>query len=391
MEIGFSKEEELLQWAVKDFADRELAPKEILQFDESFKGIIKKLGELGFLGLKLPEKYGGDPASWVMFGILLEEIARVNASVAHFLLTTHQVAASIEKYGSDGVRDEWLRSLVNGGKIGCTAVTEPEMGSDFAAIRCEAIGDGDHYVLSGVKSHVSFGAIADVCLVFARTGMDGKRGISALLVPLEGSGVNRMPIDTVGLAASASARLTFASASIPAAYRLADEGQGFSVCAGTSLMSAVNQIGSALICLGVAQAASKLAVRYSKERYAFGKPLAKFEAVSNRLSEDMTMLEAGRWLCYRALWLQDRGLANEKEAAMCGWWCPKVSSQAIQNALLVHGHAGYCDDHPFERMLKDVLGFETIAGTEGILKLIIGCESIGSVAMPEAVIESIGR
>jgi len=390
MDSGFSKEEELLQWAVRDFADRELAPKEIVRFDDSFRSTAKKMGELGFLGLKLPEEYGGDPASWVMFGILVEEIARANIGLAHYLLMTHEVATSIAKYGNDEARQEWLPSLMSGEKIGCISSTEPDAGSDFAAIRTEAIRKGDRYLLSGVKSPVSFGVEADICLAFARTGPAGKKGVSAVLVPLGFPGIEKGRIGTVGLVASPSARLTFNHTSIPVTYRLGDEGDGLTVCSSSGLMSTVNQIASALISLGVAQTASKLAVRYSKERYAFGKPLAKFEAISNKLAEDMTMLEAGRWLCYRALSLQDRGLGNTKEAAMCGWWCPKTSSQAIQNALLIHGHAGYCDDHPFERMLKDVLGFEMISGTEGILKLIIGNETIGSVAMPETVMESIG-
>ncbi len=390
MDSGFSKEEELLQWAVKDFADRELAPKEILRFGDSFRGIARKLAELGFLGLKLPEEYGGDPASWVMFGILIEEIAKVNIGVAHYLLVTHEVASSIAKYGNDAVRHQWMPSLLSGEKIGCILATEPNAGSDFSAIQAEAVRDGDRYVLSGVKSPVSFGAEADVGLAFVRTGPSGKKGISVLLVPLDAPRVEKAQIPTVGLAASPSARLTFNKTSIPVACRLAEEGDGLTVFSNSGLMSSINRIGSALISLGVAQTASKLAVRYSKERYAFGKPLAKFEAISNKLAEDMTMLEAGRWLCYRALSLQDRGLRNTKEAAMCGWWCPKTSSQAIQNALLIHGHAGYCDDHPFERMLKDVLGFEMISGTEGILKLIVGSETIGSVAMPETVGESIG-
>jgi cyclohexanecarboxyl-CoA dehydrogenase len=390
MDLGFSKDEELLQWAVKDFADREIVPKEIVQFDDSFKSTVQKLGELGFLGLTLPEECGGDPASWVTFGILLEEIARANIGIAYYVLVTHEVASSIATYGNDDVRREWLPSLLSGKRISSIAATELDTGSDFAAIQAKALREGDRYLISGLKSPVSFGMEADVSLVFAKTGPDGKKGISTMLVPLDLPGIEKLRLDTVGLCAGAQGSLIFNQTPIPVANRLAAEGDGFSVCTGSGLLSSVNQVGSALICLGVAQAASKLAIRYAKERYAFGKPIAKFEAISNKLVEDITLLEAGRWLCYRALSLKDRGLPNAKEAAMCGWWCPKISSQAIQNALLIHGHAGYCDDHPFERMLKDVLGFEMISGTEGILKLIIGVETIGSLVMSESVTQSIG-
>ena len=390
MDSGFSKEEELLQWAVRDFADRELAPKQIVRFDDSFRGMARKLGELGFLGLKLPEEYGGDPASWVMFGILVEEIARVNIGIAYYVLVTHELASAIAKHGTDEARQEWLSSLLSGDKIGSISVTEPNAGSDFTAIQAEATRDGDRYLVSGMKSPVSFGTEADLSLIFARTGQGGKKGITAMLVPLALPGIEKARIGTVGLSVAAPGSLTFHRTPIPTSYRVGEEGDGFRVNTDCGLLSTVNQIASALISLGVAQTASKLAIRYAKERSAFGKPIARFEAISNKIVEDMTALEAGRWLCYRALSMQDKGLSNAKEAAMCGWWCPKISFLAIQNALLIHGHAGYCDDHPFEQMLKDVVGFEMISGTEGILKLIIGNETIGPLAMPDTVVESIG-
>jgi cyclohexanecarboxyl-CoA dehydrogenase len=390
MGLGFSKDEELLQWAVKDFADREIVPKEIAQFDDSFKSTAQKLGELGFLGLTLPEEYGGDPASWVMLGILLEEIAKTNIAIAYYALINHEVAASIAKYGNDEAKQEWLGSLLSGKRIGCIAATEPGAGSDFAAIQTKASKEGDRYVIAGVKSPVSFGTEADVSLVFAKTCPGGKNGISAVLVPLDLPGIERTHLSTVGLSASAPGSLAFNHTPVAVQGRLGEEGQGLMVCIDSALMGSVNQVGSALISLGAAQTAFKQAVRYAKDRCAFGRPIARFEAISNKLAEDATLIEAGRWLCYRALSLKDRGLPNAKEAAMCGWWGPKVSCQVIQNAILIHGHAGYCDDHPFERMLKDVLGFEMISGTEGILKLIIGGETIGPLAIPDTVIESIG-
>jgi cyclohexanecarboxyl-CoA dehydrogenase len=144
-----------------------------------------------------------------------------------------------------------------------------------------------------------------------------------------------------------------------------------------------HQIISGLISLGTAQAAMRLAIAYSKQRVAFGSPIAKFEAISEKVAEDATLIEAARWLCYRALALKDQGLLNTKEAAMCGWWCPKVAFQTIENALLIHGHTGYSDDLPLQQMLRDIVAFEMISGTENILKLMVSHKTIGSVAVPD--------
>jgi cyclohexanecarboxyl-CoA dehydrogenase len=157
------------------------------------------------------------------------------------------------------------------------------------------------------------------------------------------------------------------------------------------LFSDFNQVVSGLICLGAAQTAMKLAVAYAKERTAFGRPIAKFEAVSEKIAENSTFIEAARWLCYRALALKDRESPHTKEAAMCGWWCPKVAYQAIKDSLLIHGHAGYCDDHPFQQMLRDIVAFEMISGTENILKLIISHKAMGLVAVPDSVSEHLFR
>lgn len=391
MDVGFSKDDELWQWAVKDFADRELAPKEIARFDDSFREIVGKMGGLGFLGITLPEEYGGDPASWVMFGIMVEELARVNAGIAYFVLVSHQVAASLAAYGSKEAKLAWLPSLIAGTKIGCISVTEPGAGADFGGIAARADKNEDGYLVTGDKGPVSFGKEADLSLTFLRTGAEGKGGVTALAVPLNLFGVTRLDVANMGLLASAPASLKFEKVEVPAACRVGEEGRGFHINATTGLRGGVNQIISGLMSLGVAQTALRLAIGYSKERFAFGRPISKFEAVSNKIAEDATFLEAGRWLCYRALSLLDKGRPSAKEAAMCGWWCPRISCQAIQNALLIHGHAGYCDDHPFQQMLRDVVAFEMTSGTEQMLKLAISGEAIGPAGVPDSVWEQMAN
>ena len=164
---------------------------------------------------------------------------------------------------------------------------------------------------------------------------------------------------------------------VPIKYRIGDEGEGFQINENMGLFSDFSRVLSGLICLGLAQTALRLAISYAKERVAFGRPIARFEAISGKVAEDATLIEAGRWLCYRALWLKDQGLPNAKEAAMCGWWCPKVAFQVIEDALLIHGHAGYSDDYPFQQMLRDAIAFEMIAGQEQVIKLIIAREVLG--------------
>jgi cyclohexanecarboxyl-CoA dehydrogenase len=391
MDFRFSKDEELWQWAVKDFADREIAPKEITKSDHIFRETVKKMGDLGFLGVGIPEEYGGDPASWVMLGILIEELARVNAGIAYFMLVSHEVASSLASHGSDEVKQEWLSSLLRGDKIGCYCVTEPSAGTDFGTITSTASKNGDRYLVTGEKGPVSFGMDADVALTFLRTAPDGKEGVTAMAIPLGLPGISRLAGSNMGLFVAMPASLRFDRVSIPVTYRIGEEGSGFRVNATTGLFSCANQILSGMISLAVAQAASKLAIQYSKERYAFGSPIAKFEAISNKIAEDLTLLEAGRWLCYRALSLKDQEVPNAKEAAMCGWWCPKIAYQAIQNSLLIHGHAGYCDDHPIQQMLRDIVGFEMISGTEQMLKLIISHEAIGPTGVPDVVLNQIGN
>jgi cyclohexanecarboxyl-CoA dehydrogenase len=347
------------------------------------------MGELGFFGIRLPEQHGGDPANWVMLGILAEEVARVNAGIAYFILVSHEVAFSLVSYGTHEAKEEWLPGLIRGDTVGCICSTEPNAGTDFQAIESRADKDGETYIIRGEKNPVSFGMDADVALSFAKTG-PGKKEITAMLIPLGLPGISRSPLRNMGLSASASASFRFDGAQIPLKYRIGGEGEGLEVNATTGLLGNANKIIAGLISLGVAQTALKSAIQYSKERFAFGKPIVKFEGLSNKIAEDATFIEAAKWLCYRALSLKDRGSSHTKEAAMCGWWCPKIACEVIQDSLLIHGHAGYCDDHPFQQMLRDILAFEMISGTENILKLIIGHETIGAMAVPDSMMDHFG-
>lgn len=384
MEFRFSRQEELWQWAVREFAEGELAKQELMTLRHVPADILKKMGELGFFSVKVPKEYGGNPGTWVMVGILAEEIAKMNISIAYMTMVSYEVSLSLISYGTDEAKDEWLRGLVNGSKRGCISVNEPDSGVDMDAIKTKANREQDSYFISGEKSPVSFGMQADVALLFAKTDSEKRAGgLTAFLVPLHLSGIMRSAIKNMGLFPIAPCSFTMDNVCVPAKYRIGDEGEGFHLHTHMGFSSDFHRIISGLISLGAAQTAMRLAISYSKQRVAFGRPIAQFEAISEKIAEGATLIEAGRWLCYRALWLKDQGKPNAKEAAMCGWWCPKVAFQVMEAALLIHGHTGYSDDLPLQQMLRDIVAFEMIAGTETILKLIVSHETIGSVAVPD--------
>jgi cyclohexanecarboxyl-CoA dehydrogenase len=388
MEFKFSKQEELWQWAVREFAEGEFAKPELMTLDYVPTDLLKKMGELGFFSMKVPKEYGGNSGTWVMIGILAEEIAKMNIPIACMTMVSYEVILSLARYGTEQAKKEWLQDLAKGSKRGCVSVTEADSGVDIGAIKTKAVSRQNSYFIKGEKSPISFGTQADVALLFAKTGPEKKTAsITAFLVPLSLSGITKSSIKNMGLLPIAPCSFTMNNVRIPAKYRIGDEGKGSHLHTSMGFSSDFHQMISGLISLGAAQTAMRLAIAYSKQRVAFGHPIAQFEAISEKIAEDATLIEAARWLCYRALALKDQGLSNAKEAAMCGWWCPKVAFQAIEGALLVHGHTGYSDDLPLQQMLRDIVAFEMIAGTEQILKQIITQKVIGRIAIPGVMTE----
>jgi cyclohexanecarboxyl-CoA dehydrogenase len=322
-----------------------------------------------------------------MLGILAEEIAKVNISVAYMTLVSYEVSLPLASYGTADAKEEWLRDLVKGIKQGCISVNEYDSGVDIGAIKTKAVREQESYFITGEKNPVSFGTQADVALLFAKAAPDKKMtDLTAFLVPLGLSGITKSGIKNMGLFPLAPCSFTLDSVCIPVKYRVGDESSGYHLIAKMGISSDFHQIISGLISLGAAQTAMRLAIAYSRQRMAFGRPIAKFGAISGKIAEDATLIEAGKWLCYRALYLKDQGQPNLKEAAMCGWWCPKLAFQAVENALLIHGHSGYSDDLPLQQMLRDVIAFEVIAGTEQILRQIIAQKLIGRIAVPDSLL-----
>lgn len=220
MDFRFSKDEELWQWAVRDFATREIATKEIINSDIVFQNTVRKMGELGFLGVGIPEEDGGDPASLVMLGMMIEELARVNVGIAYFVLVNYEISISLANYGNNDVKQNWLSGLLCGEKKGCYCLTESAAGIDFSAIKTAARKIKDTYVVTGEKGPVSFGLDADFALTFVRTAPGGKEAITALVIPLELPGVSRLAGTNMGLFLAMPASLKYDGVSVPETHRL---------------------------------------------------------------------------------------------------------------------------------------------------------------------------
>ncbi len=382
MEFSYTAEQEELIRTLRAFARKELAPHSH-RWDTSGEfpwDVWRQMGELGLLGLRAPAAYGGGEADLVTMGIATEEIARGDFGCTYGIQLAGLAGEIIGKNGSDEVKARWLPPTVRGDAIVALALTEPGAGSDAANLACRAAREGDEYVITGEKSGISLAMVAQAAIVFARTDAGAKaHGVTAFLVPLDRPGVSRSALRDLGTRVASRAVLSFDHVRIPASHRVGAEGTGFhQVMQGFDY----NRIVIALACLGAAQVSLEETMAYVKERRAFGRTLATFEGVSFPIAEAATHVDAARWLCYRGLWLADRGQPYTKESAMAKWWAPKLSVEAIHQCLLLHGHYGYTDELPFEQRLRDVIGLEIGDGTAEVMKVIVARELMGRETLP---------
>ena len=382
MDLQFSPEQEALGRTLRQFARKELAPHSA-EWDRSGQfpwEAWRRMGELGILGLRVPAAYGGQESDFLTFGIAMEEIGRGDFSCTYGIQLAGLAGEILGRSAPEPLKSRWLPPTAAGEAVVALALTEPGAGSDAANLACRAERDGDHYIITGEKSGISLGMVAQAAIVFARTDLRGRaRGVTAFLVPLDLPGVSRSPLRDMGTRAIARAVLAFDHVRVPASHRLGEEGTGFyQVMQGFDY----NRIGIALACLGVAQQSVEETMVYVRERKAFGHPLARFQGVSFPIAEAATHLEACRWLCYRALWLADRGRPHTKESAMTKWWGPRLSVETIHQCLLLHGHYGYTDELPFEQRMRDVIGLEIGDGAAEVMKMVVARELLGRESLP---------
>jgi len=382
MDFTFTPEQDELIRTLRAFARKELAPRSATwdRTGEFPWDVWRRMGELGLFGLRAPAEYGGQEADLLTTGIAAGEIARGDFGCTYGIQLSALAGEILGREGSDEIKRRWLPPTIAGETVLALALTEPGVGSDAANLACRAERDGDSYVITGEKSGVSLGMAAHAAIVFARTDPGGRaRGVTAFLMPLDLPGVSRSALRDLGSRVVGRAVLSFDHVRVPASHRLGPEGAGFyQVMRGFDF----NRVIIALACLGVAQVALEETMTYVKERRAFGQPLARYEGVSFPIAEAATQIEAARWLCYRALWLADRGEPYTKESAMVKWWAPKLSVDVVHQCLLLHGHYGYTDELPFEQRLRDVIGLEIGDGTPEVMKIVVARELMGRESLP---------
>lgn len=374
MDLALSDEQAAVRRLAADFTDREVAP-HAAAWDRAESvdcGIVKKLGALGFLGLTVPEEYGGSGGDHLAYCLVTEELGRGDSSVRGIVsVSLGLVAKSVAAWGSEAQKREWLPRLTSGEAVGSFGLTEPGTGSDAANLTTRAVRDGGDYLISGTKTFITNGTWADVVLLFARTGdAPGHKGVSAFLVPADSPGLTRREIHgKLGLRGQATAELVLDGVRVPASAMLAPEGKGFSVA-----MSALakGRMSVAAGCVGIAQACLDAAVRYAGEREQFGKPIAAHQLVQELIADIAVDVDAARMLTWRVADLIDRGLPFATESSVAKLYASEAAVRSANNALQVFGGYGFIDEYPVGKLLRDARVMTLYEGTSQIHKLLIG-------------------
>ena len=374
MNLELSEEQEAARRLAADFVAREVAPYATAwdRAEEVDRGIVKKLGAVGFLGLTIPEEYGGSGGDHLTYCLVTEELGRGDSSVRGIVsVSLGLVAKTIASWGNEEQKRAWLPRLAAGDAVGCFGLTEPGTGSDAGNLATRAVRDGDAYVINGSKMFITNGTWADVVLLFARTGdTPGRKGVSAFLVPADVPGLTRRAVHgKLGLRGQATAELVLEDVRVPAAAMLGPEGKGFAVA-----MSALakGRMSVAAGCVGIAQAALDAAVRYAGEREQFGKPIASYQLVQELISDIAVDLDAARLLTWRVADLIDRGEEFATAASKAKLYASEAAVRCANNALQVFGGYGYIDEYPVGKLLRDARVMTLYEGTSQIQKLIIG-------------------
>ncbi|UCF05659.1 MAG: acyl-CoA dehydrogenase family protein [bacterium] len=373
MQFELTEEERMIQKTARDFANKDLAPvaAESNKTGEFPEAIFKKLGELGFMGMTVPEEYGGVNLGTFCLVLALEELGRVCASTA-VAVSVHNSLVNwvILKHGSEELRKRYLPDLATAEIIGAYAVTEPEAGSDVAALRLSSVRDGDEYRLDGTKIFISTGDKAGINIVFGRTDpKDRKGGISAFVVEnaFPGFSIGKTE-EKMGLTASTTVELVFEDCRVPAGNILGGEGDGMRIALGAL---DGGRIGIAALSVGIAQAALDEAVLFAREREQFGTRIIDFQSTQWKIAEMAMQIEAARLLVYRAAKLRDASTPCPKEAAMAKLLATRVANQAAFDALQIHGGVGYTKEFLVERLFRDARAGEIYEGTSEIQRLVI--------------------
>jgi butyryl-CoA dehydrogenase len=373
MKIELSDEQRMIRDLAREFAEKEVMPI-AAQLDREGRfphETVRRMGELGLMGIFIPERHGGSGADTVSYVVALEEVAGACASHAAVMSVNNSLVCDpLLKYGTEEQKERLLVSLASGKGLGCFALTEPQAGSDASNQNTTAVRDGDHYVLRGRKLFVTNGREATVALVFAQTDRaKGHRGVSAFLVEKRTPGFLVPKVeDKLGLRASDTAEFLFEECRVPEANRLGKEGEGFKIAMATL---DGGRIGIAAQAIGIAQAAYEASLNYAKERKSFDVPIAQHQMVQWMLADMATQIEAARLLALRAATLKDRGEPYGVAAAMAKLYASEMAMRVTTDGIQVHGGYGYIKDYPMERFFRDAKITQIYEGTSQIQKLVI--------------------
>ena len=369
-----TQEQELVRDTMREFARERLAPF-AAQWDREARfpvEALRELAALGAFGMLVPERWGGAGMDYVSLALALEEIAAGDGATSTIVSVNNSVVCGpLLAYGSDAQRERFLKPLASGEKLGRFCLTEPQAGSDAAAIRTGAVREGDGWVLNGVKQFITSGKNADLAIVFAVTDRAlGKKGISCFIVPTDTPGyvVARIE-DKMGQHASDTAQILFEDCRVGGDHLLGAQGEGYRIA--LSNLEA-GRIGIAAQSVGMARAALEAALRYAREREAFGKPIIEHQAVNFRLADMATGIEAARQLVLHAAALRDAGRACLKEASMAKLFASETAERVCSDAIQIHGGYGYVSDFPVERIYRDVRVTQIYEGASDIQRLVIG-------------------
>ena len=369
-----TQEQEMIRDSMRAFAQERLAPF-AAEWDKTHAfpaEALKELGELGAMGMCVPEEWGGAGMDYMSLVLTLEEIAAGDGATSTIVSVQNSLACGItQKYGTDAQKEEWLKPLARGEKLGCFCLTEPHTGSDAAAITTRADRDGDFFVLNGVKQFITTGKHAHMAIVFAVTDKAaGKKGISCFLVPTATPGYSVARVERkMGQHASDTCQIVFDNCRVPATALLGKEGEGYKIA--LSNLEA-GRIGIASQAVGMARSAFEAAVRYAKDRQTFGVPIIEHQAVNFRLADMATQLDAARLMVWRAAQLKDAGKPCLKEASMAKMFASEVAEKVCSDAIQIHGGCGYTDESPVERIARDVRVCQIYEGANDIQRLVIG-------------------
>ena len=373
MNFELTEEHKMIRDAARDFAQTELLPG-VIERDEnqSFPTEqVKKLGELGFLGMMVDPKYGGAGMDTISYVLAMEEISKIDASTSVVMSVNNSLVCwGLETYGTEQQKEKYLKPLASGKIIGAFCLSEPEAGSDATSQSTTAIDKGDYYLLNGTKNWITNGNTASVYLVIAQTDVEkGHKGINAFIVEktMEGFIVGTKE-NKLGIRGSDTHSLMFTDVKVPKENRIGEDGFGFTFAMKTL---SGGRIGIASQALGIASGAYELALKYSKERKAFGKEIYQHQAIAFKLADMATEIEAARFLCLKAAWLKDKGENYDRASAMAKVFASETAMKTTVEAVQVHGGYGFVKEYHVERLMRDAKITQIYEGTSEIQRIVI--------------------